>query len=339
MFIGKGIELSNILTQKVHEESEKMPKIYKIVFLGLDFAGKTSILKILEGSYSGLDQIKPTKGTNRTQWEILGFNIITWDLGGQKQYRDEYLANYEQVLDETNLLIFVLDMQDGDRFNEAGAYFDDILNALDTLNIKCPLILCLHKSDPDIVSSAPIITNLNWVTNLFSDYSQQHDVEIKVFITSIFDRKSLIEMFSHGIGKLVPIGILSQILDEFRQETKDVGVIGSILFDEKFFMVGNAFQDINSKDLCYKTINAFITLNRDFKWVYTEDQQVDFSLKISNSDLYEFNLNKITETRNPYYLLTMGKESFNYKEVSSIFLRKYVSKIEKGLDDLIKSIE
>ena len=57
-----------------------MSEIYKIIFLGLDFAGKTSILKILEGSYSGLDKIKPTLGPKRTAYDILGFKIMNWDL-------------------------------------------------------------------------------------------------------------------------------------------------------------------------------------------------------------------------------------------------------------------
>ena len=138
-----------------------MPELYKIVLIGLDFAGKTSILKILEGSYSNLDQLTPTVGTDRTNWEILGFNVINWDLGGQKQFREKYMANFEQILDESNLIIFVIDMQDDNRFNEAGSYFDDALHALDHLGIKCPIILCLHKVDPDILSDAFMITNLN----------------------------------------------------------------------------------------------------------------------------------------------------------------------------------
>ncbi|NVM53677.1 MAG: hypothetical protein HWN66_08230 [Candidatus Helarchaeota archaeon] len=315
-----------------------MTEIYKIVFLGLDFAGKTSILKILEGSYSGLDQIKPTLGTKRTAWEILGFKIMNWDLGGQQQYREEYLKNYEQILQDTNLLIFVIDVQDDHRFNEAGAYFDDMLHALDHLKIKCPVVLCLHKVDPDIVENAPIIKNLNWITNLFSDYSQKHDVEIKVFITSIFDRKSLVEMFSYGIGKLMPLGILSQILDEFRLKTEQLGTVGTILFDKNFFVVGNTFPDLKTKKACYKTINAFTTLMRDFKGVY-DDRQVSFDLNISNGENYKFQLEKITELAGPYYLLIMGSQSLKSKEIFSIFHKIFVTKIEKGLHELIKTID
>ena len=192
-----------------------MSEIYKIVFLGLDFAGKTSILKVLEGSYSDLDQIKPTLGSKRSEWDILGFKIMNWDLGGQKQYRDEYLANKGQILHDTNLLIFVVDAQDADRFDEAGTYFNNILQALEDLEIRCPVLLCIHKMDPNIVDNPDIQTNLEKITDLFSEYSQIHDVEIKVYITSIFDQKSLIEMFSDGIRQLMPVGIINKSSTNF----------------------------------------------------------------------------------------------------------------------------
>ncbi len=316
-----------------------MSEIYKIVFLGLDFAGKTSILKILEGSYSGLDKIKPTLGPKRTAYDILGFKIMNWDLGGQKQYRDEYLKNYEQVMQDTNLLIFVIDIQDEHRFNEAGAYFDDMLHALDHLKIKCPVVLCLHKVDPDIVEHPTIIKNLNWVTNLFSEYSEKHDTEIKVFITSIFDRKALIEMFSYGIGKFIPIGILSQILDEFREETKNLDVVGTILFDVNFFVVGNAFPDVSTKNTCFKTINAFTTLMRDFHGVYDEERQVNFDLAVSNGEIYKFSLEKLTGLPETYYLLLMGAQSIKVDKVFSTFRKTYESKIATSLKNLIKSID
>lgn len=316
-----------------------MSEIYKIIFLGLDFAGKTSILKVLEGSYSGLDKIKPTLGPKRTSYNILGFQIMNWDLGGQKQYRDEYLKNYEQVLQDTNLLIFVTDIQDESRFNEAGAYFDDMLHALDQLKIKCPVILCLHKVDPDIVENPIIIKNLNWVTNIFSEYSEKHDTEIKVFITSIFDRKALIEMFSYGISKLIPIGILSQILDEFRLATEKQGVVGTILFDMNFFVIGNAFPDVNLKNTCFKTINAFTTLMRDFKGVYDADRQVNFDLSVSNGDVYKFSLEKTTGLPETYYLLIMGTQSVKPTDIFSTFRKKFESKMADSLKNLIKAID
>ncbi|MHA1648696.1 MAG: ADP-ribosylation factor-like protein [Candidatus Helarchaeota archaeon] len=316
-----------------------MRQMYKIIFIGLDFAGKTSILRILEGGYSKIDKIKPTVGTERAEWNILGFKVINWDLGGQKQFREDYLANYKQMLDETNLIVFVIDMQDDSRFNEAGAYFDDILHALDHLKIKCPIVLCLHKVDPDIIYNASMITNLNWVTNLFSDYSHDHDFEIKVFITSIFDRKSLIEMFSYSIGRLMPLSILSQILEDFIQQTKSLGILGAILLDPNLFVVGTAFFDSNDKTFAYKTINAFLTLIGDFQNLFDENQKAYFDISLGNDKIYKFRLNKITEMNPPYYLLVMGTSSFDIDEIYSLFRTKFVSVIEKRIIKLVESVE
>ncbi|MHA1266126.1 MAG: ADP-ribosylation factor-like protein [Candidatus Helarchaeota archaeon] len=312
-----------------------MSEIYKIVFIGLDFAGKTSILKLLEGSYRGFDKIKPTLGPKRTSYQILGFDIMNWDLGGQKQYREEYLKNYEQILHGTNLLIFVLDIQDPDRFNEAGAYYNEILNALNRMTIKCPIILCLHKLDPDISTDQQFKKNLESATDLFSGYSQKYDVEIKVFTTSIFDRKSLIEMFSYGIQRLIPIGLFSTILEEFRKDAGSLGLVGVVLFDENFFVVGNAFPNPTTKNTCFKTINAFITLLRDFKGVYDEGRNINFDLPISNGDLFKFQLHKLTNLSNKYYLLLMGTQSLLYDDVISLFQQTYSPKMEKGLQELV----
>jgi len=317
----------------------KISEIYKIVFVGLDFAGKTSILKVLAGSYSDLDRIKPTLGRERTEWDILGFKVINWDLGGQKQYRDEYIANAEQVLRDTNLLIFVVDVQDAERINDAANYFNDILHALDLLKIKCPVILCLHKVDPDIAKNPPIVKNLDWVTNLFSEFSEKHDVETNVFITSIFDRKSLIEMFSHGIGTLIPISILNTILDNFIKETKDIGVVGTILFDMNYIVVGSAFTTLNTRHTCFRTINAFTTLMRDFKGVYDEDRQISFNISISNGDIYRFTFSKFSELTSPFYLLIMGKQSLKVESAFTLFRKKYLPKIDESLHELIKKIE
>ncbi len=317
-----------------------MSEIYKIIFVGLDFAGKTSILKILEGSFSELDQIKPTLGSKRTEWNILGFPIVNWDLGGQKQYRAEYLSNKEQVLRETNLLIFVVDLQDAERFKEASIYFNNILQALEDLEVRCPVLLCLHKADPDIADKPEIKKNLKTVTDLFSKYKRRYKVEfeVKVFVTSIFNQKSLIEMFSEGIQEMIPIGILSQLLDEFLAEVKDVGVIGAILLDYNYFMIGDAFPNTTTKSTCYRTINAFITLLRDFQGVYEEKRQLNFDLPLPNDNLYMFSFQKFTDLKSPYYLLLMGSSALKADAAFTLFKQKYLPRMDQSLKNLIKGI-
>ena len=80
----------------------------KLLVLGLDCSGKTSILKAL--SNENIQTIKPTEGFNIKSMEIGGAQISLWDLGGQKQLR-EYWANY---FSKTSALIYVIDAADSD---------------------------------------------------------------------------------------------------------------------------------------------------------------------------------------------------------------------------------
>ena len=54
----------------------------RFLVLGLDNAGKTTILKRL--SEENIDNIEPTQGFNIKSINDSGFKINVWDIGGQK---------------------------------------------------------------------------------------------------------------------------------------------------------------------------------------------------------------------------------------------------------------
>ena len=97
-------------------------KIQKIMVIGLDKAGKTSIMNVLNQRYNLMDNIKPTVGIERTTIQILGMPIVSWDLGGQSKYRDTYLKN-PTYFTETDSLFFVIDALDFNRYELAIQYF------------------------------------------------------------------------------------------------------------------------------------------------------------------------------------------------------------------------
>lgn len=63
----------------------------RFILLGLDNAGKTTILEQLKFNYGqkklDLSKIQPTIGFNVGQMEIQGTNAIFWDLGGHRNFR------------------------------------------------------------------------------------------------------------------------------------------------------------------------------------------------------------------------------------------------------------
>lgn len=80
--------------------------------LGLDNAGKTTILKKFNGE--DIDTISPTLGFNIKTLEHKGFKLNVWDVGGQKSLRS-YWRNY---FESTDGLIWVVDSADRMRLQD-----------------------------------------------------------------------------------------------------------------------------------------------------------------------------------------------------------------------------
>ena len=74
----------------------------KLVVLGLDNAGKTTILKTL--SNESITNISSTQGFNVKSLSHENFKLNVWDIGGQKSIRT-YWQNYLQNLD--GLVLFI----------------------------------------------------------------------------------------------------------------------------------------------------------------------------------------------------------------------------------------
>merc|ERR1712028_283124 len=73
----------------------------RILMLGLDNSGKTSILKRL--SDEDITHIMPTQGFNIKSLLHEGFKLNVWDIGGQKTIRP-YWKNY---FENTDALVFL----------------------------------------------------------------------------------------------------------------------------------------------------------------------------------------------------------------------------------------
>ncbi|MHA1721368.1 MAG: ADP-ribosylation factor-like protein, partial [Promethearchaeota archaeon] len=99
----------------------------KILFTGLDASGKTSFLRAIKQKYSELTGITPTKGISRTNEILLGQRLMEWDCGGQLKYRRNFLKHAELYLFETNLMHFLIDTRDEERFDDALSFFKDII--------------------------------------------------------------------------------------------------------------------------------------------------------------------------------------------------------------------
>ena len=150
---------------------KKNEKEARILVLGLDNAGKTTILKAL--SEEEINTIMPTQGFNikslvsisfkasTTRWfesffqhwfnrldlpfSFLqsqdGFKLNVWDIGGQREIRPYWKNYYEN----TDALVYVVDSADDVRLKEATEELKSLLD--EELLKKVPLLVYANKQD------------------------------------------------------------------------------------------------------------------------------------------------------------------------------------------------
>jgi len=126
--------LLNILKTLKKSETEA-----RILVLGLDNAGKTTILKKL--SEEDISQIMPTQGFNIKSLVHGKFKLNVWDIGGQKAIR-AYWSNY---FESTDSLVYVIDSSDRRRLEESATELNELL-AEDKL-AGVPLLVFANKQD------------------------------------------------------------------------------------------------------------------------------------------------------------------------------------------------
>ena len=111
----------------------------KLFLFGLDKAGKTTFSKYIKSNEC--ESTRPTLAFNLDKWVIEGMEFQVWDAPGQISLRTVWKNGFQKA----QVLVFVLDLSEKDRFQEAKQEFDKVLNDLETRNI--PLVFCFHKID------------------------------------------------------------------------------------------------------------------------------------------------------------------------------------------------
>ncbi|RKP25194.1 ADP ribosylation factor [Syncephalis pseudoplumigaleata] len=101
-----------------HQQKEKE---MRLLMLGLDNAGKTTLLKRINGD--PIDDISPTLGFNIKTFEHQSYKLNVWDVGGQTSLRS-YWRNY---FERTDGLVWVVDAGDRARMADCKRELDNLL--------------------------------------------------------------------------------------------------------------------------------------------------------------------------------------------------------------------
>jgi len=223
----------------------------KIALLGLANAGKTAIrqviLRKLNLNTSAFDQLirklQPTKGVEREKISIADADLQLWDMGGQETYRENYLKEPERFLLDIDVIIYVIDVQDSKRHNDAIEYLRRLAATFRTLNQNPYFLICYHKFDPEIQQNQKY---QEWIQNsweVISGFLEEYGYPRKFFTTSIFQDFSIFNIFSEALKIVADYSIemvLNKLIAKYAQETD---LHNLLLLDSNGMKLGEFIDD------------------------------------------------------------------------------------------------
>jgi GTPase SAR1 family protein len=171
------------------EDTTIKPK--KILIMGLDNSGKTSIVLSLMGvkNLSSFSLLNPTRGIMITKFYALGSEYTIWDFGGQQQFREGYFKDFHAHIKGTRKFIYVLDIQDQNRYDISLEYLQKIIVLLKKhyMIFDFDFSIFLHKYDPDSefndskISESAILGVIKKIKEKIPE-----DFEYQIYKTSIY---------------------------------------------------------------------------------------------------------------------------------------------------------
>ncbi len=220
-----------------------MESLLKIIVSGLDNAGKTSILTALDKKYDFEKDIVQLKPTIRVEYHKMNFlrnNCIYWDMGGQEAYREIYVNFQDVYFDSTDLLIYVIDIQDPERFDDSLGYLNSILTFFSESKMEVPIIITFHKFDPELKANEEILANIEELREKILDEYSEFNILFQQ--SSIYDIISIVQLVSYGLSVFdKKFFELSELLEYYIDLFKNQALI---IFDHNGIIISEYYNDI-----------------------------------------------------------------------------------------------
>uniref|UniRef100_A0A914D578 ADP-ribosylation factor-like protein 13B n=1 Tax=Acrobeloides nanus TaxID=290746 RepID=A0A914D578_9BILA len=119
-------------------------KTIVLLIIGADGAGKTSIVKALQGE--DLSTVHPTIGFSRAEFLINKYKIIAYDLGGGERIRDIWKTYYSEIFG----IVYVVDSSATSRYEENRRLVNQLAEVPELMGK--PMLFLLNKKDlPDAI--------------------------------------------------------------------------------------------------------------------------------------------------------------------------------------------
>ncbi len=300
----------------------------KITFLGLDDAGKSSIILSLQREFSKIAYLKPTKGIERRFFTFFGESITEHDLGGQSTYRITYISNPDKYLDNTAICIYTIDIQNEERIPESLDYLKELVQKYTELELQPTIHIFFHKYDPLLFDSQKMEIEKKCEEIEHKLRNDLHYEKLYFYKTSIYDFAKLMKIISEIFLEIHPKS--TEINSQIELLAKAMAADGAILLDDNSLIVGEHYKNEDTKKIFYSSTPYLLTLNDAF--VVTDEDVENSMEEMVIEHFNKFFLFKpilLDGSELPYYLVIL-KENDQFNETAvEIFKRELKELLSK----------
>jgi len=264
-----------------------MEKLIKVVVAGLDNAGKTSILTALNKKYDFQKDVVSLTPTIRVEYQATEFlknRIVFWDMGGQEKYRKLYQDKQDLYFSGTDLLVYIIDIQDKERIETSLMYLDVILQNFKKHKMDVPLIISFHKFDPELSGNEGLIEEIESLReHLLKKYPS---FKILFQQTSIYDIISIIQLISYGLSVFdEKFFALSELLEKYLLQFKSESLI---LFDKNGIILSEYYKDIIEPEIYVELVESIKEHLFLLKRMQEESYETDYALSSIGDELISY---------------------------------------------------
>ncbi|MFX1488905.1 MAG: ADP-ribosylation factor-like protein [Promethearchaeota archaeon] len=303
----KWVKIAQVIKKGVKEQ---LTRHKKLLLIGLDSAGKTSILAVVQDKFSIIKSLLPTRGVKREKLDFFGYPVISWDLGGQIQYREKlYFNRPELFFTEADIILYVVDSQEPDRFAESANFFREVLKTLVELKENPSLLIVLSKSDQDIRKTLQWQQNVSAIKNKFNKIVDEFDqFAVDYCDTTVFQRETIMQMFSTALMKVSDTSeIIENILEDFINQV-DAKAASLVSMDGLIF---GSYTDTDTDEmLVNNTALVLQTLSNFYNTIgLLREKSIKLELPLNAFTIRGEKLFEYSDLQIPVYLWALVEDS------------------------------
>ena len=304
-----------------------MKQFIKVIIAGLDNAGKTSILTALDKKYNFQKDIIALTPTIRVEYQATEFlknRVVFWDMGGQEKYRKLYQEKQDLYFSDTDLLVYVVDIQDPERIETSLAYMSMILKNFKKHKMDVPLIISFHKFDPEFIGNKQMVEQIEalrkHILKLYPSF------RILFQQTSIYDIISIVQLISYGLSVFnEKFFNLSALLEKYLTQFESKSLI---LFDKNGIILNEYYKDFIEPEIYIELIESIKEHLFLLKRMQEESHETDYSFSSIGDELISY-LHRIVVEEESLFVSVVIKE-----KLKELLLEKFSGFISELIDIL-----